>query len=85
MKEIAQTKSVLIVDECRKTGSWSEALVTMMVERCEILPRIRVLAADDCFIPLGKAATAGLPSKKDIVTGALELTGNNPTGGRQWQ
>jgi hypothetical protein len=31
------------------------------------------VAADDCFIPLGKAAAAGLPSKDEIVVSALKL------------
>jgi transcriptional regulator with GAF, ATPase, and Fis domain len=34
---------------------------------------VRIIAADDCFIPLGKAAAAGLPSRDDIVVGALKL------------
>ena len=29
-------------------------------------PRVKVVAADDCFIPLGKAAAAGLPSRDEI-------------------
>ena len=83
MKEIHQAKYVLIVDECRKTGSWSEALVTMLVEHTEILPKIKVIAADDCFISLGQAATVGLPNKKDIVTGAIELVSSQPIHGSQ--
>jgi 2-oxoisovalerate dehydrogenase E1 component len=65
--------AVLIVDECRKTGSQSEALVTMLVERLPQLPRIKRITADDCFIPLGKAATVLLPNVDDIVAGALEI------------
>lgn len=76
-KKVAQTaaksKHVLIVDECRKTGSLSEYLVATLVEQLDRPPRMRVLAADDCFIPLGVAAAAGLPSRDQIVMESLRL------------
>jgi 2-oxoisovalerate dehydrogenase E1 component len=63
---------VLIVDECRITGSQSEALMALCMEQ---MPDKKVarLAADDCFIPLGKAATIPLPSRDDIVVAAKNL------------
>jgi 2-oxoisovalerate dehydrogenase E1 component len=64
---------ILIVDECRKTGSWSEWMGSLLVEKANPIPRVKVIAAEDCFIPLGKAAAAGLPSRDDIVLGALKL------------
>lgn len=74
--EILKTAgAVLIVDECRKTGSLSEFLVAMLVEHVEKVPRTKVIAGDDCFIPLGKAAANGLPKAPEIVKGALELLG----------
>jgi 2-oxoisovalerate dehydrogenase E1 component len=75
VKEIGDSKKVLVVEECRKTGSFSEFLVSALVERMDALPKIKVVAADDCFIPLGKAAAAGLPKKEEILAGALELLG----------
>ena len=75
LAEIDDTPKVLIVDECRKTGSWSEGLVAMIVESADPLPSVKVIAADDCFIPLGVAATAGLPGKQDIVNAALQMSG----------
>jgi 2-oxoisovalerate dehydrogenase E1 component len=74
-REVGMSKNVLVVDECRKTGSFSEFLVAALVEKMDVLPRIKVVAADDCFIPLGKAAAAGLPKKDEILAGALELMG----------
>lgn len=78
-KEIGLSKNVLVVEECRKTGSFSEFLVSAMVERFSELsiplPKIKVVAADDCFIPLGKASAAGLPKKEEILAGALQLLG----------
>lgn len=73
--EVSDCSNVLIVDECRRTGSQSEALVTILVENLPTLPHIKRLTADDCFIPLGKAATALLPSKDDIVDAALAMLG----------
>jgi 2-oxoisovalerate dehydrogenase E1 component len=73
LDEIGDCPHVLIVDECRKTGSWSEWLCGLLVERAVKVPRVRVVAADDCFIPLGKAAAAGLPSTDEIVRDALKL------------
>lgn len=76
LKEIGDCQHVLIVDECRKTGSWSEWMCGLILEnlgRFTKAPRVKVVAADDCFIPLGKAAAAGLPSRDEIVTESLRL------------
>jgi 2-oxoisovalerate dehydrogenase E1 component len=72
-REVAGCKHVLIVDECRKTGSQSEALVASIVERVDPLPKIRRLCADDSFVPLGKGATVVLPSVESIVSTSLDL------------
>lgn len=73
--ELAHDKNILIVDECRKTGSFSEGLVTALVENLPSLPKIKVIAAHDCFITLGVAAAAGLPSKNEIIESCLEMSG----------
>jgi 2-oxoisovalerate dehydrogenase E1 component len=70
---IGNCPNVLIVDECRKTGSVSEWIGSMMLEKMTKPPRMRIVAADDCFIALGKAYAAGLPSKEEIVATALSL------------
>jgi len=74
-QELKNDKNILIVDECRKTGSLSEALVALLVEKSEKLPNMKVLAAHDCFITLGVAAAAGLPSRDDIINSCLSLLG----------
>jgi 2-oxoisovalerate dehydrogenase E1 component len=66
-------QGVLVVDECRRTGSISEALVTLLVERCHRVPRIQRVTADDSFIPLGKAYNVLLPSQESITKAALAL------------
>lgn len=75
IQEMQNDQRVLIVDECRKTGSLSEALVAMMVEHMPKLPQIQVLAAHDSFITLGVAAAAGLPSRDEIVATACKMLG----------
>jgi len=73
LREIGDASHVLIVDECRKTGSVSEWLCGAILEHAAQVPRVKVVAADDCFIPLGKAAAAGLPSTEEIYSAALQL------------
>jgi len=63
---------ILVVDECRRTGSQSEALMALFAERAPDIP-CRRIAAEDSFIPLGRAATITLPSRDSIVAAALEL------------
>ncbi len=70
---VKDCRRILVVDECRKTGSLSEALVTALVEHLEILPKIARVTAEDCYIPLGKAYDVLLPSRDKIVEAALAL------------
>lgn len=72
-REIGDCRHLLVVEECRKTGSMSEFLVSGLVEKMSTIPKTLIVAADDCFIPLGKAAAAGLPKQDEIVKGALAL------------
>jgi 2-oxoisovalerate dehydrogenase E1 component len=70
----APCRSVLIVDECRRSGSLSEKLMTLFAEngRGHSISRI---TAEDCFIPLGPAAELVLPSKESIIAAALMAIG----------
>ena len=69
---VGDARRILIVDECRITGSQSEALMALFVEHTPEKTLAR-LAADDSFIPLGRAATLTLPSRDSIVASAKEL------------
>ena len=69
---VAGCEHILIVDECRKTGSQSEALMATFVERTPV-KKLKRIAADDSFIPLGRAATLTLPSRDSIYAAASEL------------
>jgi 2-oxoisovalerate dehydrogenase E1 component len=64
---------ILIVDECRRTGSLSEEIITLMVENLDTVPKIMRITGEDTFIPLGKAWETILPSCDNIVSGVLTL------------
>ena len=66
---VVDCAKILIVDECRKSGSLSEKLMTILTEagRGDFVSRI---TAEDCFIPLGPAAELVLPSKASILEAA---------------
>lgn len=66
-------KHVLIVDECRTTGSQSEGLMALFTENG--VTALARHAAGDCFIATGPAYAATLPSKDSILAAALDLTG----------
>ena len=69
--------SVLIVDECRHTGSQSEALMALFAEQGPAGRETVRITADDSFIPLGRAATVTLPSRDDIIEACLALANKN--------
>lgn len=71
MAALDGAKRVLVVDECRGTGSQSEALVTLMTERTD-LPVAR-LAAKDSFIPTGPSYASTMPSRASIFEAAKTL------------
>jgi 2-oxoisovalerate dehydrogenase E1 component len=69
IEAIGNVEKVMVVDECRRTGSQSEALITMLSEH-GIKATSRV-TAEDCFIATGPAYAATLPSVDGIVEAAL--------------
>jgi len=74
---VAACGHVLVVDECRTTGSQSEALMALLAEKAVHRPKAVRIAAFDSFIPLGRAATSTLPSRDGIVAAALDLVGKS--------
>lgn len=66
-----ECKNVLIVDECRSTGSQSEGLMAMLAEAGRT--RVARLTAQDSFIATGPAYAATLPSTAEIVAAAIAL------------
>lgn len=73
LQATAGCKHVLIVDECRRTGSLSEELMTLFSEHNR--KSVARIAAEDSFIPTGPAYASTLPSRDGIVNAALSLTG----------
>ncbi|AXI46867.1 MFS transporter [Sulfitobacter sp. SK012] len=74
LEKTKDCKAVLIVDECRKTGSQSEALMALFTEAGR--RKIARLTGDDCFIATGPAYAATLPSTNGIVEAAVDLCGS---------
>jgi len=77
-EQASKTGRVLIVDEGRRTGGVSEALVTGLVEAyadrtAGALPRIERYCGEDTFIPLGPSSGHVLPDEDGIVQRALAL------------
>ena len=64
-------KNVLIVDECRRTGSQSEELMALFTEAGH--SRIARVTAEDSFIATGPAYAATLPSTDSIIAAANAL------------
>ena len=64
---------LLVVDEGRRTGAISEAVITAAVERLESPVPMRRVVGQDTYIPLGPAANLVLPSETEIRESALAL------------
>ncbi|GHF79259.1 thiamine pyrophosphate-dependent enzyme [Thalassotalea marina] len=75
IEQVAACNKTLIVDECRQTGSISEALYTLIAEQLPDKNQTDIarICAKDSFIPLGQAAYSVLPSKDDIVAKAKDM------------
>ncbi len=67
---VKDCKSVLVVDECRRTGGQGEAIMTLLAEAG--LGRVTRLAAEDSFIATGPAYGATMPSVEQIIAAAKE-------------
>ncbi|MGC3872199.1 thiamine pyrophosphate-dependent enzyme [Halomonas sp. GXIMD04776] len=72
-RRVGDCAQVLCVDECRRSGSPSEEVITGLVERGMESHRLHRLTAEDSFIPLGPAATVTLPSVAAICERAESL------------
>ncbi|HYM52582.1 MAG TPA: thiamine pyrophosphate-dependent enzyme [Candidatus Dormibacteraeota bacterium] len=67
--------SVLVVDECRRTGGGvADAIVADLAE-AGIGRRLGSVRAIDSFVPLGTATSAVLVGLDDVITGALAAVG----------
>ncbi len=71
---ISACENVLIVDECRKSGSMSEEIIAQFADRGLSRNLCRITGVDT-FVPLGPAADTVLISEVDIVNAAVALIG----------
>ena len=72
IREVRATRAVLVADETRASGGWSEGVITQLVE-CGITTRIGRATSKDSFIPLGDAAKLVLLSEDEIEAAAYRL------------
>ena len=63
----------MLVDECRRMGCHSEWVYYNLVKESKVPLNIKIHAADDSFISIGKASNVTLPSKESIIINALEV------------
>ena len=73
IQEVQWFKKILVVDECRKTGSLSSELVVFLLEALKPVPNIKRVTAQDSFIPLGTSWQHLLPSVEDICAETIKL------------
>lgn len=73
LSALADCRAILIVDECRQTGSLSEALITLFYEHFGSTKQLSRITAADSFITLGPSAAHLLPSQADIVSALTKL------------
>ncbi len=75
LQAVAGCEQVLIVDECRRSGSLSEALFTLLHEHAPNLTadKLQRITGQDSFIPLGSASYQVLPDKDEIYRTALGM------------
>jgi 2-oxoisovalerate dehydrogenase E1 component len=72
IRETRVTRAVLVADETRASGGWSEGVITALVE-AGITTRMGRVTSKDSFIPLGDAAKLVLLSEDEIEDAAYRL------------
>jgi 2-oxoisovalerate dehydrogenase E1 component len=73
LREASATGRVLVADETRRTGGVAEGVISALAD-AGFTGRVRRVASEDSFIPLGDAAAAVLLSEAAIEAAAWDLT-----------
>ena len=73
INEVHPSKKILIVDECRRSGSYGEGLMSSLYSKLKSNIIVKLHSAEDSFIPLGMAATSTLPDSQSIYNNAIKL------------
>ena len=71
LKAVEGCKRILVVDECRRSGGPSEAIVTLFNEHG--IGNVSRIASEDSFIATGPAYAATMPSSDSIYQAAIKL------------
>ncbi|GMU81807.1 MAG: MFS transporter [Planctomycetota bacterium] len=71
-QQAAATGAVVVVDEGRRSGGVSEAILAVIHERCPDVAATRVVGLDT-YIPLGPAANVVLPDEQNIIAAVREV------------
>lgn len=82
LQQVSKAKTILIVDEGRKSGSVSEGLITLLVDNNVNSPKISRITGEDCFIPLGTSWVHVLPSRDKIIDKILKMQQEETNCGR---
>ena len=72
LREAQATGRVLVVDETRRTGGVSEAIVTALIDE-QFTGHVARVTSEDSYIPLGDAALHVLLAEATIEAAALKL------------
>jgi len=76
-KHLKGVTKILVVDECRRTGSLSEQVISWITEHYNTTSKIKIktsrITAEDCFIPIGNSWQYILPSKESIIDSVIAL------------
>lgn len=73
-REAARCGRVLVVDETRRSGGVSEAVITGLID-AGFTGRMKRVTSADSFVPLGAAANLVLVSEEQIEAAAREIVG----------
>jgi 2-oxoisovalerate dehydrogenase E1 component len=81
VRHAREARAVLVVDECRRSGNVSEAILALLAEERELVagagrrvPIARVTSADS-FVPLADAANLVLVQEDEILEAAVRVAG----------
>jgi 2-oxoisovalerate dehydrogenase E1 component len=77
LREARATGRVLVVDETRRSGGVSEAVIAALVDE-RFAGSVARVTSEDSFIPLGDAALAVLLSEQTIEAAATKLCQSGP-------
>ena len=64
----------VVVDECRASGGWADAMVSGLV-RTGFSGRLATVTAADSYVPIGPAAPTVLVSEDEVLAAARDLVG----------